>query len=175
MPGQILYATSQLSAPDLGERVPRGRQSAAAQRLLETLNANIAPAIGSKSHSRAVVAAAVGDAEITALGIDIEFMDEDRPLADIARFLSKGAPEKIGPEAFYRCWTFAEAFFKAYQHLPPERAVLCVGKQKGADGEYELDDGTRLLHRRIADRFQLCLVWRSSVVPCEPRCVSLLA
>jgi hypothetical protein len=169
MLGRILYATSELSARDLGERLPRKRQSAAAQHLLQILSDELVPTAGSKSHSRAVVAAAVGDAGIAALGIDIEFMDDDRPLADIARFLSKSAPENIGSEQFFRCWTFAEAYFKAYQQLPPDRAVRRVGELRGADGECELDDGTHLLHRRIADRFLLCLVWRSFVASSEPR------
>jgi hypothetical protein len=169
MPGTIFYATSFLPAADARTRASRQRQSAAAQDLLEFLKAETESNASSKSHSRAAIAAAVGDTGILTLGIDIEFMEPDRPFAALAGFLSEAAPTQIGAEAFYRCWTFAEAYFKAFQRLPPDSAVRAVATHTDADDRYRLDDGTHILHRRIAQRFQLCLVWRSPEDDCELR------
>jgi len=173
LPGTILYATSLLPAQDSSERVSRQLQSAAAQGLLDFLQTGVSTGAGSKSHSRAAVAAALGDTEIPALGIDIEFMAEDRPITEMARYLWKCAPANIGLEEFYRRWTFAEAYFKAFQHLPPDWAVHSVGNEADARGTRRLRDGTHLSHSLIADRFQLCLVWRSSAERCELRYISV--
>ncbi|MGD0142131.1 MAG: hypothetical protein ABSC92_03140 [Rhizomicrobium sp.] len=172
MTGTILYATALLPVEDACARISRQRQSAAARNLQELLETSLPPKLSSRSHSRAAVAATVGDAQILALGIDIEFMEQSRPFAALAGFLTKFAPAHLGADEFYRCWTFAEAYFKAFQRLPPDLAIHSVGTQADPDGTYQLPDGTHLLHRRIADCFQLCLVWRLSIETCDLQYIS---
>jgi hypothetical protein len=55
-----------------------------------------------------------------------------RPAIGGHRALSFEDPlrKTLESEQFYRCWTFAEAYFKAYQHLPPDRAFRRVGSCK---------------------------------------------
>jgi hypothetical protein len=125
--------------------------------------------VTSKSHSRSVVAAAAGDAGIAALGIDIEFSDEGRPFADLACFLTGTVPMPMGAGTFYRCWTFAEAYFKAFQKAPEERSIREISTLSQSAERYRLDDGTQILLRRIAERFQLCLVWGSTLQECGLR------
>jgi hypothetical protein len=170
MTGGILYATSFLPA-DAVARIPRKLQSRAARDLQSLLTAGVTPHATSRSHSRAAIAAAVGDQTVLGLGIDIEFMDPDRPFAALAGFLVEDAPRDIDAEIFYRCWTFAEAYFKAFQRAPPHRAVRTVSTLENSGEAARLDDGTQLLHRRIADRFQLCLVWQATGDACELRYV----
>jgi hypothetical protein len=117
------------------------------------------------------MAAAVGDSEILNLGIDIEFMDPERPFAALAGFLVEDAPRDIDAETFYRCWTFAEAYFKAFQRAPSDRAVRTISTLENSGQAVRLDDGTQLLHRRVADRFQLCLVWQATGDACALRYV----
>jgi hypothetical protein len=168
MPGTILYATSLLPVGDAYARVPRARQSEAARDLQVLLSAGVASNVGSRSHSRAAVAAAVGDAQILTLGIDIEFLDDGRPFAALAGYFSANVPPEIGAADFYRRWTFAEAYFKAYQLLPTNDALSAVGRL--TDNEVlSLDDGTKVLQQRIAERFRLCLVWRALHEGCDVR------
>ena len=122
--GKILYTTAILTGVAMAARPARKRQSAAAQHLLENLQRNLTPTATSKSHSRAAIAATAGDAEGLMLGIDIEWMAPDRPFGEIMRVAFGTAPSRMGMENFYRCWTFAEAYFKAFGHLPPESAML---------------------------------------------------
>jgi len=171
MPGTILYATSFLPAADSSARISGQHQSPAARSLLELLKAGIASSVSSRSHSRAAMAAAVGDSEILNLGIDIEFMDPERPFAALAGFLVEDAPRDIDAETFYRCWTFAEAYFKAFQRAPSDRAVRTISTLENSGQAVRLDDGTQLLHRRVADRFQLCLVWQATGDACALRYV----
>jgi hypothetical protein len=169
MPDTIVYATSLLPAAEMHTRIARAHQSAAAQALLESLKAGFAPRISSKSHSRTAIAAAAGTAGITNLGVDLEYMDPARPFAALAGFLIGAETMPVGAAGFYRCWTFAEAHFKAFQKLPLEGGIRRVAALSDSDERCQLDDGTHVLLQRIADRFQLCLVWRSTHDACELR------
>lgn len=168
MPGTIFYATSLLPLADAHARIPRLRQSAAARDLQEFLSGGIAPNVSSRSHTRAAVAAAVGDAQILTLGIDIEFMEHGRPFAALAGYLTENVLAEIEAADFYRRWTFAEAYFKAFQQLPPDRAFHAVAKLPDNE-RLTLDDGTKILQHPISERFRLCLVWRASQEECDVR------
>jgi hypothetical protein len=169
MPGRISYATTFLPVPDVRARMPRKSQSTAARTLQDSLSAGIAPHVSSRSHSRAALTAAIGDANIAVLGIDIELIEQGRPFEALARFLVPDASADIGAREFYRCWTFAEAYFKAFQQLPPEKELNAIGKLPDADDRITLEDGTQVLLHLIASQFQLCLVWRSAREPTEIR------
>lgn len=174
MSGSILYATSHLVADTLGRRIARQRQSSAARQLLETLEAEIAPTARSKSHSRTMVAAAVGNVAGLSLGIDIEWMAPDRPFAAMTGIFLKAAPAQIGMEEFYRGWTFAEAYFKALQHLPRESDIQNVAAGSTHDGVLRLSDATNVLQRRIDNVFQLCVVWHAPALQsCSARYIPI--
>ncbi len=159
--GRILYATDVLPAGDPSRRVPRREQSVAASRLLARLTAGFVPSAHSKSHSRALVAAAVGDVAGLSLGIDIEWMAPGRPFAAIARDVLDVAGD-IDAEAFYRGWTFYEAYYKAFQRFPDgddTRTVVASAR----DGEIvRLDGETCAIQHRVAGAFRLCVVWRDA-------------
>jgi hypothetical protein len=160
-PASILYAIGRLPVEDPTHRMPRRDQSAAAARLV----ARLGPAsVTSRSHSRGLIAAAAGDA--LALGIDIEWMAPARDFAALARAFLERAPKAMNAADFYRGWTFHEAHYKAFQRFPDEESVLAV---LAAAGEtLTLLDGTQVLQRRVAEMFQLCLVWRcASSAPCR--------
>lgn len=167
MTGRISYATTFLPVADMRARMPRKLQSLAARELQDFLSAGIAPHVSSRSHSRAALAAAIGDADIHALGIDIELIEQGRPFTALARFLVPDASTDIGAREFYRCWTFAEAYFKAFQRLPTERHLHTIGQMPDADSRIALEDGTQVLLHLIEGLFQLCLVWRASQEPAE--------
>lgn len=176
MVGDILYATSILPARFAGERIARRRQSSAAQHLLELLEAEGVPTVESKSHSRTAIAAAAGNAEGLSLGIDIEWMAPGRPFATLSSVFLESAPTQLGGDDFYRCWTFAEAYFKAFQRLPSESNMRYFIANTIPNSVLRLHDGANVLQRRIADIFQLCLVWRTATSqPCEVRCVPIEA
>lgn len=172
MTGTILYTASLLPAHGAAERVSRKHQSAGAQHLLDILEPRFAPTARSKSHSRAAVAAAAGNAEGLSLGIDIEWMAPNRPFAAIARVFLKSVPVEMGPEEFYRGWTFAEAYFKAFGRMPPEAVLEEIFTRPPSDEIRQLGDGKNILHRRVLADFQLCLVWQA-VQPCSLRYVSV--
>jgi hypothetical protein len=170
MAGTILYATSLVCAAHAPTRIPWQRQSAAARALQDSLSGGIAPAVSSRSHSRVAVAAAVGDAQVSALGIDIEFMDQGRPFAALAGYFTEDVPADLDAVVFYRLWAFAEAHFKAFQLLPTNNAFRAVGKL--SDNEtLTLDDGTTVLQHRVSEQFLLCLVGRAMQDECDVRCI----
>jgi hypothetical protein len=108
-----------------------------------------------------MIAAAVGDARGLSLGIDIEWMNPDRPFAEIAGTILPSVPSHVGGAAFYRGWTFGEAYFKAFQRPPPEDVLFNFAFGGAPDGIHRLVDGVRALTHRIAEVFQLCVVWRA--------------
>jgi hypothetical protein len=159
--GQILYAADILSADDATGRLPRRLQSAAATRLLEGLGGpGFLAKVCSKSHSRAAIAAAASDMPGLSLGVDIEWMAPHRQFAAIARSYLGVACQEMDATGFYRGWTFFEAYYKALQHFPDAALVASAIAQDSDGTAHGLDDGTWYLHRRVAQSFQLCLVWR---------------
>ena len=160
---QILYTTDVLPADDVTGRMSRGTQSAAATRLLEGLGGpGFVAKAHSKSHSRAAVAAAAGNMSGLMLGIDIEWIAPHRPFAAIARGYLGIAVAEMEASAFYRGWTFLEAYYKAFQRFPASTLIASAIAQDSEGAACCLDDGVYFLHRRVAELFQLCLVWRPS-------------
>lgn len=159
---RVVYATGLIEAGQLGERIPRARQSAAASRLLETLIGEEGqPRASSKSHSRLAVAVAMSTAAQCPLGIDIEWVTAARPVATIARNFLGDTKKAIGVADFYRGWTFYEAFFKAFQRPPSPARVLELIERGDIQSVHRFGDGTKVLQHRVADAFQLSLVWAS--------------
>jgi hypothetical protein len=167
---RIFFATDILPTEDITRRVSRRAQSSAASRLLERLTGNgFNPTAQSKSHSRGIVAGTVGNIPELLLGIDIEWMAPDRPFAAIAHTFLESAPERMEPEDFYRGWTFFEAYYKAFQRFPDAASVHDVLRRASDGGVLRFHDGTQLMQKRVAETFQLCIVWRAreTVVPVE--------
>lgn len=161
--GQIVYATDILSADDATGRIPRHVQSAAAAHLLEKLGGpDFARKVSSKSHSRAAIAAAASDVTGLLLGIDIEWMAPHRPFAAIASGYLGIDAAQMDAERFYRGWTFYEAYYKALQRFPPVGLVELAIAQHNEGVANRLSDGMCVLYRRMADAFQLCVVWHAA-------------
>ena len=79
----------------------------------------------SRSHSRGLVAVAVGNPPLLRLGIDIEYADPGRPWRDItALYMPGAAPGGLGPMEGCRLWTFGEAYFKAFAQTPAADLLL---------------------------------------------------
>jgi hypothetical protein len=116
----------------------------------------------SKSHSRAAIAAAAGNVPGLKLGIDIEWMAPRRSFAAIARTYLDVAVTDMEASGFYRGWTFFEAYYKAVQRFPDSVLIASAIAQDSEGVVCSLDDGVFFLHRRVAELFHLCLVWRSS-------------
>ncbi len=173
MNGTILYSTASIAAESAGERIARGTQSAAAQGLLTALERDFRASVRSKSHSRTLVAAAAGNLDGLALGIDVEWLGQDRPFSAIAGLFVDIGPKQIGRDDFYPVWTFGEAYFKAFQRNPPEVDLRRLLAQKTHDGVIMLADGTQVLQRTVDALFHLSLVWRApDNTPCDLRYVS---
>lgn len=159
---RIVYATGLIGAGQPGDRVSRARQSAAASRLLEALAGREGqPLARSKSHSRSAIAVAMSTGAECPLGIDIEWMTSARSISAIARGFLGDTGKAIGVADFYRGWTFYEAFFKAFQQAPSPARVLELIERPDRQSVHGLSDGTKVLQHRVADAFQLSLVWCS--------------
>ena len=157
---RFVYATGLIGPGQPGDRVPRVRQSAAASRLLDVLAGDEGrPLSRSKSHSRAAIAVAMNAAAEHPLGIDIEWITPARQIAMIASNFLGDAGRAIGVADFYRGWTFYEAFFKAFQRSPTPARVLELIERPDTRPIHRLSDGTNVLQHRVADAFQLSLVW----------------
>lgn len=153
-PGRVQYATRLLEGVAVGSRVARAAQSAAAADLLADLrrDAGLTAGPSSRSHSRALVVAAV--ATEGRVGIDAEFLDPKRDIGAVARYLSGAdAPDR---ESAYRVFTFREAYFKAMGAWPAQALM----RDAAAARENEFSLGGVLVRQEIAaDVFALCLVW----------------
>jgi hypothetical protein len=146
-------------------RTPRPAQSLAARVLLQELCSgpdmpDIFP-YTTKSHSRAVVAAAAGDHTIGALGIDVEFMAEGRPFRAILSHFAQTLPETVDSPAFYRGWTFLEAYFKAFQRYPAPADLSTAITRPSSEAVWLTQDAASVLQHRIGDAFSLSLVWNN--------------
>jgi hypothetical protein len=165
--GRIVYAATAIAGAELGERVPHRVQSQAAAALLTRLTRTELSA-SSKSHSRALVAAAAGDGTSLTLGIDVEWMSPQRPFAAILQSLVPSISCPLDCQSFYRAWTFLEAYFKAFQELPNSRDVEMILKTAADRRAQVIGNGASVLHRNVHESFALCLVWKSSEL-CEVR------
>ncbi len=159
---QISYAAATFASPPSGQRIPRAQQAAAANALLMRLR-SIPHTASSKSHSRTLVAAAVGDAEELQLGVDVEWMSPDRPIEEIMRCIVPVLPAGCSREALYFGWTFFEAYYKAFQR-PPSDAEIVSLVVSPAGQPRRLPSGICVLQQSIEQNFALSLVWRSSQI-----------
>jgi hypothetical protein len=154
------YAIRAIESGDMTGRLARQLQSRAASDLLSALKTQAPYATAhSKSHSRALVAVAVGHMDGLQLGIDIEWIDAARPVGQIASYLDWG---EVGQEAFYRGWTFREAYYKAFQKNPSKALAVTAMQECPDESTIEIEDGSRLFQRRVFRDFQLSLVWKSA-------------
>ena len=159
--GRIGYAVTAISGAPLADRVPHRLQSLAAAALLTSLGGDRASAT-SKSHSRAAVAAAMGNAASLKLGIDVEWMSPDRPFAAIMHAFAPSLTGPLDRDCFYRGWTFLEAYFKAFQELPNARAIAEIVTADAKPIPLQIGDGVWVRHDNVFEVFKLCLVWKSS-------------
>ena len=157
----VLYATMLVPAAVASERIRHQRQSLAAQDLLEKLQKGIKTTATSKSHSRTAIAVAASNATSLSLGIDIELMAPNRPFDALGRSFLTFAPTPLGMDAFYRCWTFGEAYFKAFQRLPTTTIMQeFIGHVKHT-GVFRLTGDVYVMQKVYNDLFRLCLVWQT--------------
>ncbi|WP_412558818.1 4'-phosphopantetheinyl transferase family protein [Thalassospira sp. MIT1370] len=70
------------------------------------------------SHSRHVIAVALATRPGISVGIDIEYKDARRPVADMAEQLL--LPRSTSPDDFYQAWCRYEAVFKATGIIDPQ-------------------------------------------------------
>ncbi len=161
--GPIHYAVTTILAADIRARQPRHIQSKAAQDLAERLTGGADQVCQvSKSHSRAVITVACAGAAVDGLGIDVEWMAPGRPFAAILKSFTPSLSLAVDREGFYRAWTFLEAHFKASQRLPEQEEILEVLAKTLADDPWQTSRGNYLVQHRVAEDFQLTLLWRSS-------------
>lgn len=164
---KIFYDVRAISPPPLCVRVPRRRQSAEVRRLLGDLSARV-PAPRPKteerssvSHSRCIAAAAI--AHHVLVGIDVEYMCPRRDMHAILEVFLGPMDKPVSPAAFYRAWTFGEAYFKAFGELPGAQSLGRVIEHHADAGLYRVDrsetTAVGVLHSKPFDDFALTIVW----------------
>jgi hypothetical protein len=136
-------------------------QSPAAGALLASLGGDLAAAT-SKSHSRAVVAAAIGNTSSIRLGIDVEWMSPDRPFTAIMQAFVPSLLSPLDGDSFYRGWTFLEAYYKAFQQLPCPRDIEKFIAVEAKQTPHQIENGSWVQQQNVFESFKLCLVWKSS-------------
>lgn len=162
MDGALSYAVRLLPGFEPGQRPPKALESAAARALQDDLDRS--PSLFSRSHGRGLIAAAVAAPPVTRLGIDVEWIDPRRRMAEIAAHYLDAAPEGLTPEQFFRGWTFGEAWFKA-QGADPDPALIRLAGSNLSEGPVALGDDAWLLQTRPAPGFVMSLVWAGRAVP----------
>ncbi|MBX3479412.1 MAG: hypothetical protein KF842_03360 [Caulobacter sp.] len=154
-PDGLCFATRRLAGVTPGQRPAKAMESAAARALQAELDP--AATLFSRSHGRGLVAAATARPPVTRLGVDIEWIDPGRRMAEIAEhFLGVPAPD-LTPEQFFRGWTFGEAWFKAFGADPSPDLIRIAGANRSTEpvavGE------AWLLQTLPEPGFVLSLVW----------------
>ena len=96
---QVAFTAAKLAGWKVTSRVSHRVQSNAASTLLTTLQTDPVLAT-SKSHSRAVVAAAAGNTPTLKLGIDVEWMSPHRPFAAIMRNFAPALSRPLDGDSF---------------------------------------------------------------------------
>lgn len=116
---RIDVAVSMAQRGPARRRAPRAEQQAACRRLLSTLlqpSRSEHPGITASRHvsfSHSRVASAVAAGTHLPVGIDIEWMAPHRDTEKILEVLCGISRPSLPSDAFYRAWTFYEAYFKA--------------------------------------------------------------
>jgi phosphopantetheinyl transferase len=160
----IRYAARPLPGAVPGIRPPKAVERDAGRALQAGLDP--AAALFSRSHGRGLIAAAVAAPPVTALGIDIEWMDPARRMPTIAAHFLGQAPDDLTPEQFYRGWTFGEAWFKVFGANPPLDLIRIAGANRS--GSTIAVGPAWLLQTLPAPGFVLSLVWAGPAgVACE--------
>lgn len=168
---EVFHGVQAFAPPPLSARVQRRTQSEAARHLLAAVLARAPGPCAemeehrSISHSRGVAAAAI--ARGARVGIDVEYMCLRRDTSAILDVFLGPQEKPVSLAAFYRAWTFGEAYFKAFGRLPGSEAlwrVIDVHAGDGAsDGAYRVDCGKNgaagVLHCVPFDDFALTIVW----------------
>lgn len=170
---KIFYGVRAISPPPLCVRVPHRQQSAAVRRLLSDV---MATARGSSvtseqgdslSHSRGVAAAATSG--LGRVGIDVEYICSRRNIQAILEAFLGPLDETVSPAAFYRVWTFGEAYFKAFGILPEAEILDRVFRHHSGEGLYRADHhkspGVGVLHSKPFDDFSLTITWELDDTP----------
>lgn len=154
-PEALRYATRRLAGITPGQRPGKALESAAARALQAELDP--AATIFSRSHGRGLVAAAVAGPPVTRLGVDIEWIDPGRRMAEIAEHFLGAPAAGLTPEQFFRGWTFGEAWFKAFGADPSPDLIRIAGANQSPEpvavGE------AWLLQTLPEPGFVLSLVW----------------
>jgi hypothetical protein len=151
----IRHAVRRLPGYSPGQRPPKALESSAARALQAELDPHAA--LFSRSHGRGLIAAAVAGPPVTHLGIDVEWIDPRRRMAQIAeQYLH--APATPTPEQFFRGWTFGEAWFKAFGADPTPDLILIAGANTAAEPVAVGD--AWLLQSLPEPGFVMSLVWK---------------
>src|ERR1700722_6350633 len=156
----LAYSVSFIDSENIADRVARRVQTRAATDLLDALMQQAPATVHSKSHSRAALAVAIGNLDDLRLGIDIEWTRAARPIESIASYLEWIDHGPISNDAFYRGWTFAEAYFKAFQQMPARSLVAIAMTESAEERTIHLVNRIVLFQTRIFRDFQLSLVWK---------------
>lgn len=155
----LLYAAQPLPGVAPGARPAYAAQSAAAEKLAQSLRAAAPGGPVSKAHARGCVAAAAATEGV--LGIDLEYRQPGRDIGAIALWLM-GAPARDELSA-YRMFTYREAYFKALGAWPAVALLRFVAEEDARD--FQTPDGLNVLSEPIGEAFVLTLVWNSAASP----------
>lgn len=164
---KIFYGVRAISPPPLRVRVPHRQQSAEVRRLLADLSARVpAPCLATEerrslSHSRRVACATI--AHHSRVGIDVEYICPRRDIHGIFESFFGPMVKPVSPAAFYRAWTFGEAYFKAFGRLPDTENFARVVEHHADEGAYRVEfpesAAFGVLHSKPFDDFALTIVW----------------
>jgi hypothetical protein len=152
----LRYAVRALPGVAAGARPSRAAQSAAAETLLAALRQGARAGAASKAHARGLVAAAC--APEGPVGIDLEYCEPKRDIAEIGAWLM-GAPAPDDQGA-YRAFTYREAYFKALGDWPA-RTLLRVAAE-ARETQFRTPDGLTVRFERVAPDFVLTLIWNGA-------------
>ena len=158
----LFFATRTALDAGLYQRRPRESQSAEAEALLRDLRSASGLAAGpsSKSHSRALSAAAC--AEAGQVGVDVEWFGAARNMGGLSRFLldtDDGADDALG---LLSVWCYREAYFKAFGDFPTLAQRRALFGRPRLWGEAQAAEDCRVLFQRLDGDFLLCALWDGS-------------
>jgi phosphopantetheinyl transferase len=97
------------------------------------------------------------------VGIDVEYMCLKRDTSAILDVFLGPQEKPVSLAAFYRAWTFGEAYLKAFGRLPGAKRLARVLNHHADEGTYRIDCGKNavagVLHCVPFDDFTLTIVW----------------
>ena len=113
-----------------------------------------------RSHSRGVAGAVASDTAFR-IGLDIEFVDLNRPWMKILNYMHDGLGDVSAgdPAASCRVWTLYEAWYKAFGAFASRQTLAdWLTMTPAPDMAYELGDGI-FAWRTLWQGFEICIVW----------------